>query len=393
MEYGIYLLVIFLFTDRGNSFRALGVYIPPVALICSSYLTRQQPFACKDPLFLAVVILCTSAIISAALSDETLSFLVWIKKRYLKAFLIFIVVSAVFKERGMLKKLIILLSILSPIFIAMTFYDYITKALAENGGILFDNVRDYNSILAFLLPIIPFALLTTRSKILKIFWILSLCIGFTALLLTGFRTGWISFIVSMMVWAVWFSATGFKKSIIVVIAGLVLTTFIVLSLLPSSHINMRIKQGLSTTYRYEWIWKPYIRMYSEFPLKNKVLGKGMTDESMYEYHSLYRKTIYNFPEGYIPLSPHNQYINILFRQGILGLALYINLIILYVLLLIKAIRKSHLLEYKAMGMAILCPFVGGYIVHGLVGDLRFMPLGLLVGMAGAYLNHVEDSNE
>jgi O-antigen ligase len=393
MEYGIYLLAIFLFTDMGTSFRSLGTYVPPLALVIRIYLTRVPPFNWKTPLFLCVVALCTSAILSAAVSDETVPFLIWIKKRYLKAFLIFVVVTAAFKERNTLKKLLLLLSIISLPFIVMTYNDYITKALSENGVILFDKVRDYNSILSFLLPLIPFAYLTAKSRMLKAFWALSLCIGFTALLLTGFRTGWVSFIVSMAVWAAWFSTKRSKKSIVLAIAGFLLIGFIALSFLPSSHIVMRIKQGFSTTERYEWIWKPYISMYGEFPVTDKVLGKGMADETMYNYHSLYRDTLDYDHNKNVPLSPHNQYLNILFRQGMLGLALYMILIAIFLMSMITVIRQRISFEDKAMGIAILALFVGQYIVSGLVSDLRFMPMGLTLGMAGAYLQNKKDSND
>jgi O-antigen ligase len=394
MEYGIYLLAVFLFIDKGSAFRSIGLYIPPLALICRIYLTRKQPFALRDPLFLSLTVLCASAVISSLVSDETISFLVWVRKRYLKAFLIFIVVTAAFKERNVLKKLLVFLSILSLPFIALTFYDYITKALAENGVILFGHVRKYNYVLPYLLPFIPFALLAARSKLQKIFWILTLCIGGCALLLTGFRGGLISFFVSIVIWAVWLSAGRFHKHIIPIIAGFVLIAYIILSLLPSSHIAVKIKQGFWTHNRYEWIWKPYIHMYSEFPLENKVFGTGMTDETMYNYHSLYRQTLDRYPDiNHIPLSPHSQYINILFRQGILGLILYISLVILYVVLLITTIRKRNFFEDKAMGIAILCPFVGEYIVHGIVESMRFMPMGLLLGMASAYLRNKERSKK
>ncbi len=66
---------------------------------------------------------------------------------------------------------------------------------------------------------------------------------------------------------------------------------------------------------------------------------------------------------------------------------------MYLALIIKAVGKRNLFENKAMGIAILCPFVGEYIVHGLVEDLRFMPLGLLLGMAGAYLNLTEENKD
>lgn len=57
MEYGIYLLALFLFTDKGESFRSLGLYIPPVALTVRAYLVRRWPFDWNNLLLFSIIIL------------------------------------------------------------------------------------------------------------------------------------------------------------------------------------------------------------------------------------------------------------------------------------------------------------------------------------------------
>ncbi len=387
MEYGIYLLAIFLFTDKGESFRTIGLYIPPIALIIRSYLTQKSPFDMNDPLLLSLIALCLSAIASSFISNELLSSMNEFKKTYLKVFIMFLVIKIAFGKIETLKKLIILLSLLSAFFAAMTYYDYITKALADNGRIIYNFVRKYNSILSFLLPFIPFALISTKNSIQKILWAFILFIGITALLLTGFRGGWVSILVSMLVWGIWSLRRKWYKAFLLILGGTLVTVTIILILLPSSHIRKRLQVGLSTTDRYEWKWTAYVQIYEKSSLENKLFGEGLTREKMYESYDIwYKQKTGNLPDKNFPLNPHSTYLRILFKQGLMGLIFYISLISIYLTSVIRAIRKTGNLEQKAMGIAILCPFLGEYIVHGLVEDLRFMPLGLILGLAGGYLN-------
>jgi O-antigen ligase len=387
MEYGIYLLAIFFFTDKGESFRTIGLYIPPVALIIRSYLIQKLPFNMNDPLLLFLIALCLSAIVSSLISNEPLLSMNEFKKTYLKVIIIFLVIKITFGKIETFKKLIILLSVLSAMFIIMTYYDYVTKAINVSGEIIYESLRKYNSILAFLIPFVPFALISTKNSLQKILWAFTLFTGLPALLLTGFRGGWVSILVSMLIWSIWFLRRKRSKAFLLIIIGTIVTVTVILILLPSSHIKKRLQEGLSTSDRYEWKWKAYAQIYEESSLKDKLFGEGLTRERMYEsYNIWYIQKTGNLPDKNYPLNPHSIYLSILFKQGLLGLILYISLIGIYLTSVIRAIRKTDNLEQKAMGIAILCPFLGEYIVHGLVEDLRFMPLGLVLGLAGGYLN-------
>ena len=387
MEYGIYLLAIFLFTDKGESFRTIGLYIPPIALIIRSYLTQKSPFDMNDPLLLSLIALCLSAIASSLISNEPLLSINEFKKTYLKVFIMFSVIKITFGKIETLKKLIILLSLLSAFFAAMTYYDYITKALTDNGRIIYNSVRQYNSILSFLLPFVPFALISTKDSVQKILWAFTLFTGITALLLTGFRGGWVSILVSMLVWSIWSLRRKWSKAFLLILGGTLVTVTIILILLPSSHIRKNLWKGISTTGRYEWRWTAYVQIYEGSAIENKLFGKGLTREKMYEsYNIWYRQKTGHYPPKNFFRNPHSTYLSILFKQGLSGLIFYISLISIYLISVIRAIRKTGDLEQKAMGIAILCPFLGEYIVHALVEDLRFMPLGLILGLAGGYLN-------
>ena len=392
-EYGIYLLVMFLFTDKGESFRTIGLYIPPIALIIRSYLVRQKPFDWNDPLFLSISALCFSAIVSSLMANDPLLSMSEVKKTYLKIFLMFIVIKATFGVTTPVRRIVVLLSVLSVFFIAMTYYDYVTKAIANDGRILYDFVRKYNSILAYLLPFIPYVVINTKNKSRKLLWILALSLGLAALLLTGFRGGWVSISVSMLIWSIWSLRIKWSKAFLLIVGGTIITISIILTLLPSSHIKTRLQSGFSTTHRSEWGWKGYAQIYYEFPIMNKILGKGLSKEEMYTaFDEWYRQDKGDYPTQDIPPNPHNLYLSILFKQGLLGFILYINLIVVTLTTMINAIKKNRILEDRAMGIAILCPFIGEFLVHSLVEDMRLMPLGLILGLVGAYSNLTETNS-
>lgn len=397
MEYGIYLLVVFLFTGRGETFRNIGLYVPAFALVVRVWITRQISSGWKEPLLILIVMLCISAALSSLFAEEPLASLNELKKTYLKVLIIFLVTVTVFNRVGPLKRMLFLLSALALFFTVMTFYDYLTKAITGDGHITYDNVRVYSEILPFLLPFVPFSILTARRAVFKIFWALTLCVGVSALLLTGFRGGWLSMSVSLLIWGVWELKRRVSVRPLLILLGALVSAAVILTVLPSSHIVKRLQEGISTTGRYEWRWKAYIQMYNEFPIVNKLLGKGLPKEIMFEaYSAWYMQKTGSYPDTDMrvwPRNPHNNYLALLFRQGIIGLILFVTLIITSIRLITTAVKKQSTLEYKAIGVAILCPLVGEYVVRSLVEDMRFMPLGLLLGLAGSYLSLRDESKE
>jgi hypothetical protein len=393
-EYGLYLLVIFLYTDRGESFRNIGIYIPTVLLFLSMWITRRWLFDWRNPFLILIGVFCLSAVVASFFSGQLLASLDETRKTYLKVLLIFLVTVATFNSAGLFRKMLFLLSLLALFFTIMTFYDYITKAIAHDGEIIYDVVRPYSESLPFFLPFVPFTLLIAKSKVQKILWALVLCIGIAALLLTGFRGGWASMFVSLLIWAMWLLRKRMSMTLLSLLLGTVFSISVFLAVFPSSHIIKRLQEGFSTTGRYEWRWKAYVQMYNDFPLSNKIVGKGLPKKIMFDsYSEWYKQKTGNYIDEDVkrwPRNPHNNYLVLLFRQGIIGIMAYLSLILIYIKLVTNAIRKHNIFEYKAIGIAILCPFIGEYVVRALVEDMRFMPLGLLVGLASAYLNLKED---
>ncbi len=391
MEYGIYLLAIFLFTGKGETFRSIGLYLPPIALVAMAHIKKGWDIDWKNPLFLITILFCLSAILSSLLSPEIGASLHFFKRTYVKLFLIFLVVATAFDSFSSMRRLLTLFAALALFFTVLTYYDYVTKALTGNGTVIYNNVRAYNCILAYLLPFIPYKLLTSRTKQEKILWVVGLSAGIPALLLTGFRGGWVSMFVSIVIWGVWLVSRRGYRPLLFILAGTVILTSFVLTTLPAPQITKRIHQGISTTGRYEWHWKAYARIFNDAPLIRKIAGWGLTKKIMIKkYKEWYKAKTGKYPPKNYPLNPHDHFLTLLFKQGIIGLFLYLCLIFVFAGSMVRAINNKDISSaQKAMGIAILCPFIGEYVVHALVEDMRFMPLGFLLGMAGGYLESIK----
>ncbi len=388
LEYGIYLFAVFLFTSKGESFRSFGLYILPVVLIIKMSLAGKLPFDWRNPLFLSIMAICTSGILSSLLSEDLSLSLYAFRKTYLKIFLIFVVISSTFNESGRLKRLLIFLSLLTAFFAAMAFYTYVTKAVLARGEIIYYSARKYNSILAYLLPFVPFTIVAAKNNIHKILLLLLLIVGLIALILTGFRGGWLSIFISMSIWFMWMLRNISPRSLILPIGLIAISIAIALTFLPSSHIPKRIKEGFSTSGRYEWRWKAYIEIYRDFPIINKLWGKGLDKKIMYNtYSEWYKLKTGNHPDPdnkAFPRNPHNHYLLVLFQQGIFGIALFMSLIFINLRALVKTIRHNAFFEHKAMGIALMGAFVGEHIIRGLTDDIWILPFGFLLGLIGAY---------
>lgn len=390
IEYGIYLLAVFLFTDKGESFRSIGIYMPPLALIIRTYIMRREPFTWENPLFVLTIALFVSSILSSLAAQDLLGSISWFKRNYLKLFLIFVVIYSTFDKTELIFKLSLLFAMLAVFFTIMLFYDYATKAIMPDGIVnAGTTIRKYVPPLDIFIPFIPFALALSNKKTVKTFWYLALFAGIVAMVMTGARGGWISLGISLTIWALFYyrlNKIGLKTIAFFVLA-IITGIAIILSIIPSSHIFQKIKQGFDSSYRLEIQWKSSVENYIKFPPVHKILGKGLSEKTMNEdFEEWYKIKTGHYPESSWPKNPHNFYIFILYKQGLLGLSIYLLLIFIFVKKLVSKITKETVFERKALGIAILASFIGSYLTHGLFEDLKFMPLGFLLGIAGAYLN-------
>ena len=396
MEYCIYLLAVFLFTDKGESFRSVGLYLPPVLIVFRMLIVKQWTFDYKNEIFILLIAFCLSAIVSSLFAENIAESFGFFKSSYLKVFLLFIVISSVFSDHGKLTRLILLLAVLSVFFSIITFYDFATKAFVTGGGIDYaGSVRRYSVPLEYLLPFVPCAFIISEKKVGKMLWALVLLLGIIALLLTGARGAWVGLLFSLTIWLVYYYHNrGRLKDIIVFIGGLVLLMILAMQIIPGSYIQKQVKKKFYSRSRFGMTWRSAIDNYMESGIDKKIIGKGLDKKIMYDDFDRWlekNKDSVRFKK--IAKNPHNFYLFILYKQGLIGLSVYISLVLVVILKLHSQIRRRTTLAARSVGIALIASLIGSYMVHGMVEDLQFLPLGFLLGLTGAYLNMAQITNE
>lgn len=397
MEYGIYLFVIFLFIGKGESFRSIGLYAPPVILAVRVYLTKQSPFDWKNPIFLCVVALCLSGIAASFFAPSLTESFNWFKRTYLKLLLLFIVISFVFRKPALLIRLSFLFTVLLFLFSLMTFYDYMTEAILAEGAINWQPaVRKYISPLETFIPFVPLFILISKSKSIKALWVIVLIMGIVAALITGARGGWISIGVSLFLWGILYSRLTKKRiaAVIPYIIGAAITIFLLLTIVRVPHIMEKVRQGFDTSNRASVIWKAAVGNYNKLSALHKLIGNGLDQKTYLKDFSEWHNRRY----GYYPskeniYTPHNFYLYTLYKQGIIGLLILLALIFTCIKEILFRITSRNDIAKPLLGISILSAFVGSFIIHGFVEDQRFLHVfGLLLCIIGAYTNDNPLSN-
>ncbi len=386
-EYGIYILLIFLFTGKGEAFRSFGLYGPPLAFLMLRITGHGPEVNPRNPVFIAFLLLSGSATLSALLGEDVWRSLTFFKKTYVKDLLLLLTFLVFFPYRDRMERLLKVTAFTSALSIALFFYDYFTRGILPDGTVDYEYIRGASSGLAFYIPFIPCGILISRRRVEKVSLSFLLIVGTVAMLLTGSRGGWISLFLSLSVWMGFFLFHTRRKGwLFILLGGLVVSGLLSLTFIPAPHLVKRLTT-LATSNRMELKWKPYVEIYSKSPLSTKLFGHGLDRDTMVEgYHRWYKERI----GGKVPpeYNPHNFYLYFLFKQGLLGLGTYLVLVSIFLYTMVRWIRDSNDIHLKAMGLAIILPFLGEYVVRGMVEDLRFMPLGILLGMGGAYIEMV-----
>jgi len=382
--------------DKGESFRSLGFYVPPLLISIRMLIVKQWAFDYKNEIFMLLIAFCFSAIISSLFAENMIDSFGFFKSSYLKVFLLFVVISSVFSEHDKLTRLILLLAVLSVFFSIVTFYDFATKAFVTGGGIDYaGSVRKYSVPLEYLLPFVPCAFVISKKTAGKILWALALSLGIIAILLTGARGAWVSLLFSLIIWlAYYYLNIGRLKDIVVFVGGIMLLTVVAMQIIPASYIHKQVQKKFYSASRFGMTWRAAIDNYMESGVDKKIIGKGLDKKIMYDdFDKWLEKNRDSVRFRKIAKNPHNFYLFVLYKQGLIGLSVYISLIAVVILKLNSQIRIGKTFTMRSAGIAVISSLVGAYVVRGMVEDLQFVPLGFLLGLAGAYLNMAKKTDE
>lgn len=391
-EFFIYMLIIFLFMDKGETLRVIGIYMPFSLLILKSLVLKENPIHLNNSILLYILfcLFCLSGIIASLFAPSSLYSLEWFKRTYLKLFLVGIVFLSFFESQDKIIRLTYLFIIMALIFTIFTYYDFYKKILILNED-YGKSIRKYIVPLEIFLPFV-FFLFIKESKLFKFFGLFLLILGSVAVILTGSRGGWISLFISFLICAYgyfYLNKVNFKWLISIIMIILLVFCFLI-SIMSPSYVNMKFKQLLKgdSSLRIEIVWPAAIESYSNLSLTNKIFGNGLGKMTYLEDFKKWHLNKFNH-EPSETYSPHNFYLSILYKQGIIGLVTFISLVFVCMRSLIYYIKFSKQpIDTKIVGISIL-GVLSGILIHSLVEDMRFVQWIFILPVTIGYLNYIK----
>jgi O-antigen ligase len=318
--------------------------------------------------------------------------LLLLKKEYLKILLLYFVISATFARREKMKQLAFFIALVGILYLFVGFYT-IFADLLKSGSLNYDETRYYATVFLFFFP---FFLLQNISAegLKKVLWTLPLMGSMAGILLIGVRGSWLALFGIVCIWIYFLKEKSgavfvvLKRGIPVILVAMV----IVFILFPGQlkMIKEHTVQKVQMSLRFE-TWNIFLVMARD----RFLIGHGIDDAAMRDqFREEFKRVRGEYPaEGTQPTTPHNQFIKILYQQGVVGLMLYSALFIVLTYRTVKTFRRNRGGSPLFIGIAIFSAVIGEYVIRCLTEDRSLIPLGFLLGMAGAYLNPTKEPSE
>ncbi|MCL4475440.1 MAG: O-antigen ligase family protein [Nitrospirae bacterium] len=390
MEYGTYLFAVLMFAGKFGTLREIGLYLPAFLWLLQGILEKKMNLEWREPLFIALVALSLSAAVSSFLSTSPSQSLHFFKREYLKVILLYVVISSTFGSRERLKRFALLLAVTGIVYLIVG-YTRIATDLLRTGTIHYDETRYYATVFLFFFSFFLLQNIST-TKIRRVLWTIPLIVSMAGILLIGVRGSWLALFGILCIW-IYFLKESSKNIFTVLKIGIppIITVIIIIFILfPGQYqlIKEHTVQKVQMSLRVE-TWNTFLMMSQE----RFFTGHGLDDAAMTEhYREFYKGLKGAYPvEGFNPTTPHNQFIKILYQQGMAGLLLYVALLGMLFWRTIKTFLRDRERDYAFVGIAVIAAVLGEYVIRCLTEDRSLVPLSLLLGMAGAYLNLRERS--
>jgi O-antigen ligase len=207
--------------------------------------------------------------------------------------------------------------------------DFITwSESAKVTGRAVSSFGQPNYLACWLLIVLPFSAFlfyTSKNKIIRIIWALIFVTELVALLSTGSRAVFVTFIIISVIWLFWFlyqkKALSRRKSLFIISLAIIVTLFFTIFLAVSNQARFseltNFKKG-SAHVRYE-LFKSGFQGF----LKKPLLGYGL-DNQKEVYVKYYQSdwAIYSNPNIYSDRA-HNLVLDTLLTSGIVGLLIFV----------------------------------------------------------------------
>ncbi len=373
IEYGIYIYLIIMFLNKGESIKNIALY-GAFALWLISGKWRYRDFY-RSPITILFGGYLFSVLLSVVFSIDPECSLISLKYDILKAVVLFPVLATSFSTEQRLRRLSISLSISAAIMLAIGFYSYLTQDISflkPNTELMHAWHNRFARYLCLTTPFAMVLLLTSKNKI-NMAGLFSLIIfGSLAVILSTSRGGMFALVAIVTVWILFVYKKGvfnFRKIILISLIAFITLFFIGLSTSPA--LKTRLGGMESVNLRLD-TWNKALESIKQRPILGWGYGKGI-----FHREEPYLKTT---DKSLPKTGPENTFIQVLFHQGLVGLGVYISLILTAVVVFFRsALRTENSLRSYVLITA--CGIiVGNHIGHSLVAAEIFRGLAIILAI-------------
>ncbi len=382
MEYCTYVFVFLMFSGRLSTVREIAVFVPPGLWCAKCVLKKESDLKWREPLSIIVLFLLLSALLSCLSARDMVSSFLAFKKEYLKVALLYIVISTTFARPEKLARLLAFMAVTGVAYSLYSGYS-IAKDLLTIGMINYGEIRYFATVQLFFLPFVVLQAITALNP-KRLLWGIPAVSSAAEILLIGARASWIGLLGIASVWTYFLRNTvkGFVSKMAAAAIVAVILIAAVFLFFPSQYdlVKGHTLQKVQMSLRWE-AWRNFLQMSQE----RLLTGHGLDDRTVSsDYREFFKHVNGVYPvEGWHPTSPHNQFIKILYHQGVLGLSAYLLLLGAILFSARCPVPASHCPSF--VGVAIISALIGEYVIQCIFEDRSLIPLGILAGMTGAFM--------
>lgn len=390
IEYGVYVYIFFIFLSKGEGIITIVIFMN-FGLWLFTLKYRKNLYILKDPVSKLCWIYAGVTLLSVIFSIDPMYSLDDFKGEPLKLAILFPVIATVMSNKKRLERALYVMLISLILMVSIGYYSYIFSDLPflKPDTVLMH--AWHNRFAGYINTFIPFVFILFfiwKKPALKAVLFATLVLIVFALVLSTSRGGYLAFFVIAVVWSLYLSRTGkynFKK----LMSSLILIVLIIgaFSYLYFPDVTVRMNTLSTDVYtlneRTE-LWGAAIEAITDKP----VFGWGYGDEIFF-WDAPFVNTSYKTAP---PKGPHNQFLTVLFHQGITGLVPYVLLIIVTIITFWKAAINSTGIKGYVL-VACVSVFLGNYFFHALIESmfkLRHIALIIGLGLAAKGMNENSD---
>lgn len=130
-----------------------------------------------------------------------------------------------------------------------------------------------------------------------------------------------------------------------------------------------------------WTWKKTVEMFKDLPLFHQLFGVGADSFGYYAYtHPVYAQEFSLFWTDEILLNAHNEWLNMVFCQGIVGGVAYLGIFVSAACSCFRKTKECHPLVY-AIGLSLIV-----YMAHNFFGYQQICVTGIVFILLGITQN-------